>query len=363
MKDRTWFSMNALSETEADISIYDEIGFWGVTAKDFRTGLKALGNVERINLTINSPGGDVLDGFAIYEMLRAHGADIHVKVEGVAASMASTIAMVGTTLTMPSNAYLMIHNPWGIYAGESDELRSYADLLDNMKGRLVAAYRKRFNKSDEEISAMMDETTWLNGEEAFELGIVDELSDALEMAARLDPARLGEESIPENARGWFRGEQEVLNADVETPADEADSTDSITAYADDPVPVNDAQRERERAEIYDAGYDAGVKETERGFQAQINDLNNQAAEREQSLQEQIADRDQSIAAIQSELDEEKAKRGRLLAGLRPTEDDPHDPEITTFEHARDALGYEQARKQYPTLYTAYLNDLRKKKRK
>ncbi|MEB6311566.1 Clp protease ClpP, partial [Escherichia coli] len=94
-KNNSWFRMQAGHQSDADIYIYDEIGFWGVTAKQFISDLNALGDITHINLHINSPGGDVFEGIAIFNALKTHGASITVYVDGVAASMASVIAMVG----------------------------------------------------------------------------------------------------------------------------------------------------------------------------------------------------------------------------------------------------------------------------
>lgn len=113
MKNKSWFRMQAGGQGEADIYIYDEIGFWGVTAKQFISDMNALGDITHINLHINSPGGDVFEGIAIFNALKNHGAAITVYVDGVAASMASLIAMAGDTVIMPENAFMMIHKPWG----------------------------------------------------------------------------------------------------------------------------------------------------------------------------------------------------------------------------------------------------------
>ncbi|WP_432263881.1 Clp protease ClpP, partial [Escherichia coli] len=97
MKNKSWFRMQAGGPGDADIYIYDEIGFWGVTAKQFVSELNALGDITHINLHINSPGGDVFEGIAIFNALKNQGATITVYVDGVAASMASVIAMAGDT--------------------------------------------------------------------------------------------------------------------------------------------------------------------------------------------------------------------------------------------------------------------------
>ncbi len=102
-KNNSWFRMQAGHQSDADIYIYDEIGFWGVTAKQFISDLNALGDITHINLHINSPGGDVFEGIAIFNALKTHGASITVYVDGVAASMASVIAMVGNPVIMPES--------------------------------------------------------------------------------------------------------------------------------------------------------------------------------------------------------------------------------------------------------------------
>src|SRR6185295_18549719 len=99
---KTWFSAKAAAGV-GEIAIYDEIGFWGVNARDFRDALVGLGDVGTINMSINSPGGDVFDGIAIHNMLARHSAKVNVTVDGIAASIASLIAMAGDKVTMPEN--------------------------------------------------------------------------------------------------------------------------------------------------------------------------------------------------------------------------------------------------------------------
>jgi ATP-dependent Clp endopeptidase proteolytic subunit ClpP len=159
----SWFRMQASSENEAEIYIYDEIGYWGVTAKQFVANLKALGDVTHINLHINSPGGDVFDGIAIFNALKFHGAAITVYIDGLAASMASVIAMVGNPVIMPENTMMMIHKPWGFAGGDADDMRDYADLLDKVESVLIPAYAQKTGKSTEEIAAMLEDETWMDG--------------------------------------------------------------------------------------------------------------------------------------------------------------------------------------------------------
>lgn len=180
----------------ATISIYDEIGAWGVSASDFISDLKSLGDVSDLEIHINSAGGNVFDGMAIYNNLKSHKAQKTVYVDGLAASMASVIAMAGDLIVMPENSMMMIHNPWTMAAGDAEELRKNADLLDQVKKSLITAYR-RSGKSDQEISDIMDAETWYTGSEAVEQGFADETTEAVAIAASFDLSKFG--NVPESA--------------------------------------------------------------------------------------------------------------------------------------------------------------------
>lgn len=160
-KNNSWFRMQAGHQSDADIYIYDEIGFWGVTAKQFISDLNALGDITHINLHINSPGGDVFEGIAIFNALKTHGASITVYVDGVAASMASVIAMVGNPVIMPENTFMMIHKPFGFTGGDAEDMRTYADLLDKVEAVLLPAYAQKTGKTTDEIAAMLADETWM----------------------------------------------------------------------------------------------------------------------------------------------------------------------------------------------------------
>lgn len=208
-----WFRIRAAGRGVAEIAIYDEIGAWGVTAKQFAQELRALGDLSLINLHIHSPGGDVFEGMAIYNLLASHPARVEVYVDGLAASMASVIAMVGDVVIMPANAMMMIHRPWGIQGGDADEMRRYAELLDKVEGTLVASYTKKTGKSEEEIKQLLAAETWLTGAEAVEQGFADQLAEPLQAAASLKSQRMQEfDHMPEqlknlmNPRGQGNGQ-------------------------------------------------------------------------------------------------------------------------------------------------------------
>lgn len=184
---KNWFSMNtSRSSGVGEIAIYSDIGEWGVSAKDFNASLNALGSPRELRISISSNGGDVSAGFAIYNMLERHPANKVVTVEGLAASMASVIAMAGNEIIMPSNSMLMIHNPWGGVTGDSDQIISFGEALSKMRDAIADAYVKRSGIKRSEVFAMMDRETWLSAEEAVSLGLADRVEEPRQMAALID---------------------------------------------------------------------------------------------------------------------------------------------------------------------------------
>lgn len=201
VKNNSWFRMQASASNEADIFIYDEIGYWGVTAKQFVSDLKALGDISHINLHINSPGGDVFDGIAIFNALKHHGATITVHIDGLAASMASVIAMVGNPVIMPENTMMMIHKPWGFAGGDANDMRDYADLLDRIENVLIPAYADKTGKSAEVIASMLEDETWLDGKECLAMGFADQVTPSLQAMACIHSKRIEDfEKMPNGIR-------------------------------------------------------------------------------------------------------------------------------------------------------------------
>ncbi|MEG3637655.1 head maturation protease, ClpP-related [Magnetococcus sp. PR-3] len=186
---RTWFRITAKGDAPAEIAIYDEIGAYGITAKSFLDELKKVEHAKAITLRVNSPGGSVFDGIAIHNALKRHTARVTVFVDGIAASIASVIAMAGDEVVMPENAMMMIHDPSGLVWGTADEMRSMAEALDKMKAGLVSAYREKTGRSDEEIEALMANESWLTAEEAVEMGFADRVDKPVQMAAFFDLGR------------------------------------------------------------------------------------------------------------------------------------------------------------------------------
>ncbi|EPO2450614.1 Clp protease ClpP [Providencia rettgeri] len=203
--EKSWFQMKATSETSADIYIYDEIGMWGISAKRFTEDLISLGNINHINLHIHSPGGEVFEGIAIYNQLKNHNATITVHIDGLAASMASVIAMVGDEVKMPKNAMMMIHKPWGVSWGDANDMRDYADLLDKVENVLIPAYMEKTGKTKEEIEAMLGEETWLTAEECVEHGFANTVIEPVKAMASLSSKRIEEfKSMPNSLKNTLK---------------------------------------------------------------------------------------------------------------------------------------------------------------
>lgn len=168
-----WFKIANVTETAAEVMIYDEIGYFGVTASDFVRELNAL-DVGSITLKINSPGGEVFDGLAIYNAVKDHKANVAVQIDGLAASAASFIAMAGDTIAIQRNAAMMIHDASGLAIGNASDMRELADLLDGASDNIADIYSQRAGGTVDEWRARMRATTWYNnGAEAVAAGLAD----------------------------------------------------------------------------------------------------------------------------------------------------------------------------------------------
>lgn len=189
------YTCKSLSADRAEIRIDGEIGGgWftedPVTAKQFAKDLKALGKPKALDIYINSPGGSIFDGSAIYNQLKRHTATKTVYVEGLAASIASMIAMAGDEVVIPENAFLMIHRANGFVQGDAGDMRQMADVLEKLESGIVTAYVAKTGRDAAEINEWMADETWLTGPEAVALGFADRTTDAIPATACLTPTAL-----------------------------------------------------------------------------------------------------------------------------------------------------------------------------
>lgn len=161
-------------DEEATVYLYDEIGWFGIEAGQFVKDVNAI-TAKTIHVRLNSPGGSVFDGMAIYNTLRQHKAKVVMHIDGLAASITSVIAMAGDEIRASEESYLMIHDPWSIVMGGAEDMRHEADLLDKVAGTISATYQRKSGKDADEIAKIMAVETWLTGTEAHEMGFVDVL--------------------------------------------------------------------------------------------------------------------------------------------------------------------------------------------
>jgi ATP-dependent protease ClpP protease subunit len=247
-----WYAISETENDTAEISLYDEIGGFGVGAKQFLGELSRLKG-KHLHLRINSPGGSVVEGTAIFNALRRHEGGVTVHIDALAASMASVIAMAGMPVYMADNALLMVHNPWTITAGDSDELRKEADLLDKLKASIRNAYQRKTGLPEDQLQSMMDAETWLDSVDAVALGFVDAIEEGVAAAATVKPAEL-RARFDKYARGMDANTTPATEPAAETlPADLGqqlpDGTPIVPATeAPAEVPVVEAPATQEPAE-------------------------------------------------------------------------------------------------------------------
>jgi len=209
-----FYQIRAMQDDKpAEVLIYGDIGesWWGesVAAVDLVRELQQIESSE-INVRINSYGGSVTDGIAIYNALRRHDAVINVYIDGIAASIASLIAMAGDMVYMAENALLMIHAPWGGVAGNSKEIRDYADVLDTYASSMATSYARKTSKSVEEILPLLRDGAdhWLTADDAMADGYVDETTEPVQVAASLNLSRY--QNLPAAAAAFIKSKEEIV---------------------------------------------------------------------------------------------------------------------------------------------------------
>ena len=238
-----WYNIQNKAGETADIYIFDEIGTYGVIAQDFISEIKGLKDMP-INLRINSLGGDVFDGMAMYNVIKRREAKTTVYIEGIAASIATIIALGADEVIMAENSLFMIHNAWGGTSGEAKDMRKTAETLDKITSELTDIYVKKTGLSYDTLAEMMDEESWLNADEAFALGFVDTISDSIKVAAKYDVSKfknitqeeiknklsinINNKKMTNELKDWFNSKvEEIVTAvkgEVKVSADVAEQT-------------------------------------------------------------------------------------------------------------------------------------------
>lgn len=256
-----WYQISAAGQGPVDVLIFGDIGesFWGeesVTAKAFVTDLAKIDSKAPLNVRINSYGGAVADGVAIYNAIRRHKGAVTTFNEGVAVSIASLIFMAGEKREMASNAMFMMHAPWGLVQGNANDMRSMAETLDRIAEAMVPPYTRSGMSADEVMAILKDGTDhWFTASEAADMGIATEISDPLDVAAQYrdnrftagkDPAN----QIPQQADISSNQRKPEMTKSTLTAPDTAPEIAATAApVAVDVAQIEAAARKAERARM------------------------------------------------------------------------------------------------------------------
>lgn len=238
-----WYRIQNKAGESPALYIYDEIGYFGHSAGALTDELKTIeGNLD---VHLNSPGGDIFDGLAIYQALKAHQGEVTMHVDGLAASIASVIAMAGDKVVMAPKASMMIHDGWSMAVGNAADLRKLANLLDTQSDVIASVYADRSGQPQDFWRDRMRDETWYTADEALAAGLVDEVEgrekktdDAFDLSVF---AHAGRETSPEP----------VLKAETPVPA----VKDEV------PVPPAPVEKEAPKAPVWDfAAFQSALKE-------------------------------------------------------------------------------------------------------
>lgn len=171
-----WYEIRNAAGDEAELLLFDEIGGWGTYADEFVEALKGV-TASRLTVRVNSPGGSVFEGIAVANALRAHPADVTVRVEGLAASIASVIALAGDRLVMMPRSMLMVHDAAGACLGNASDMQQMAEILDKVSDNIADAYAAKAGGTRADWRAVMVAETWYLADEAVSAGLADEVAE------------------------------------------------------------------------------------------------------------------------------------------------------------------------------------------
>lgn len=342
---KSWYAIQQTEDGPAtEIHLYDEIGGYGVGAKQFIADLKRNSG-NRIHLRINSVGGSVTEGLAIANAIKRHKGGVTAHIDGLAASMATVIAVSADETAMSDNAIFMIHEPWSVGQGTADDLRAEAEVLDKMKKSLVRAYTKKTGLDDEEVEEMMKAETWMNAEEALSSGFVDYIEDGIEAAASITPesarARFDnfQNSMARKTAKTIKAEEaapEVVEPTVEAPVTEeaVDISEEVNMNAELQAKVDALQAElsakvEAEAAVAQAGEDL-AKELET-LKAEVERLTSESASK-----------DEEIAALRADSKSAGEQAAAIVAsvGIDPVAVVSSEPELTPAQIFNSLSGAE-----------------------
>ena len=302
-KSKFWEFKNVIDGISADLYIYNEISSWDdediTSAQSFKKDLDSIGNVQNVNLYINSPGGSVADGLCIASMIKRHPAKFTGVVDGMACSIASVIVDSCDVVKMYTSTMQMIHNAsvGGFFYGNSKDFKKQAEDLDKITSSLRQTYLNKAGDklNEEKLIELMDAESWLSAKECYELGLCDEIIENNKMVAKLDVKFINEyKNIPQEL---LKQDKEVktmdeeikdenikeVEAEVQETIDEnLETVEEIVEEAIDVVDDN-SQEETISEEVVESTEDDNSEDKVSQLENEKNELANKLNEANQSI--------------------------------------------------------------------------------
>lgn len=239
---RQWFRIEHAAAEVAEVSIFDEISPFGVTAQDFTREIKAI-TAPVVNLHINSPGGDVYDGVAIYNEIKNHPATFHAYIPGLAASIATVIAMAADHITVAPHSRLMIHDAWAVAIGDAADMLKMSERLEATSQNIADIYAERAGGTPEEWRTKMRAESWFSHDEAVAVGLADEVGRSNDARPLKEAALFDLSRYRHGEREAARLRAEVADVpEVEEPVETVQDGEVPPAEQDTPVNRREARR-------------------------------------------------------------------------------------------------------------------------
>lgn len=244
------------------------IGFFDITSEQINHWFdKHVSDGDTLNVHINSPGGDVFDGIAIFNRLDQHDGAVNVTVDGLAASAASLIAMAGDSIKMAKGAFMMIHEPWGLTIGDAKDHQKTADNLKQIAGEIVDIYHQRTGVDRDEVAAMVSEETWMTGADARAKGFADDEQQEDAVVASFDLSKF--RNVPKGFAaqcGAQRRKEPPMTKDIFAKA-AAENPDWVAEYREQGLKAGKADGRTEARDDAKAMLDAAGGDHKLAFES------------------------------------------------------------------------------------------------
>jgi len=352
-----WYRIttNAAAQS-ADVFLYGVVGGYdwendqALDGAGFVSQINAL-DVGTINFRINSPGGSVVEGHAIHNALVRHPARVITHIDALAASMASVIAMAGDEVHMADNATFMIHDPWTVVMGDSDDLRKFADVLDMIGEQIIAGYQRHTELSAEAIRAMMAAETWMDADTALAHGFVTHIDGAMQMAA-LVSSKFSFQNMPDLIRR--NSTQDIITMDDQI--DPVALKVAVDAQLEELVAENDAQVEAHSLAIAAADQQLAERDATIGaLTAEVESLTAQASEATAKLTAEVNAHEDSTARLAAltgglKLADEAKPSGDAVAAFNDA-----CAEVAGDRKISQVAALKAVMAEQPETYTAYID--------